>query len=259
MFRPEPQTLQTQTQNRGRGRPNPSGPHPSGTPSPTPHFFWVWPLPSISAGVGVVLVKVVVVVVGLDSPGPPCARPPDAGPPLRQTPKSRVVLCCCCCCFCGCGCHCCCAHEWGPPGFHTTAQELQTCTFQAPPLQTPPKFHEKTPRQKQKERNGGGRGKKKREILGPPPFRAPPFGAPKWLFFCAFFILCSHFFFEKEGQKTETPILAKVGLSKVGHPNFGQSRSIKVGQSRSIFLAKVGISRLVGLGCRSRQKSVQGH
>ena len=27
------------------------------------------------------------------------------------------------------------------------------------------------------------------------------------------------------GQKTKTPILAKVGLAKVGHPNFGQSRS----------------------------------
>ena len=37
--------------------------------------------------------------------------------------------------------------------------------------------------------------------------------------------LCS---FQKEGQKTESPILAKVG-----HPNFGQSRSIKVDQSRS--------------------------
>ena len=40
---------------------------------------------------------------------------------------------------------------------------------------TPPKFHEKTPRETQKERNGGGKGKKKREILGSPPFRGPTF------------------------------------------------------------------------------------
>ena len=68
-----------------------------------------------------------------------------------------------------------------------------------------------------------------------PTLQAPPEGC---LFFHAFFVFsscCSFFFFEKEGQKTETPILAKVGLAKVGHPNFGQSRSIKVGQSRSFF------------------------
>ena len=34
--------------------------------------------------------------------------------------------------------------------------------------------------------------------------------------------------------------------AKVGHPNSGQSRSIKVGQSRSIFFAKVGLAK-VGL------------
>ena len=48
----------------------------------------------------------------------------------------------------------------------------------APVLQTPPKFHEKTHRETQKERNGGGKRKKKREIFGPPPFGAPPFEAP---------------------------------------------------------------------------------
>ena len=41
----------------------------------------------------------------------------------------------------------------GPPGFHTTARELQTCTFEGPGLQkTPPKFNEKTPREGRKER-----------------------------------------------------------------------------------------------------------
>ena len=40
--------------------------------------------------------------------------------------------------------------------------------------------------------------------------------------------------------------LAKVGLAKVGHPNFGQSRSIKVGQSRSKFFgqSRFGQSRI---------------
>ena len=54
--------------------------------------------------------------------------------------------------------------------------------FRAPALQTPPKFNERTPRERKKKENCGGGGKKKREILGPPPFwappRGPPFGAP---------------------------------------------------------------------------------
>ena len=39
-----------------------------------------------------------------------------------------------------------------PPGLHTTTRELQTCTFERPALQTPPKIHEKTPRERRKER-----------------------------------------------------------------------------------------------------------
>ena len=46
-----------------------------------------------------------------------------------------------------------------------------------PSKKTPPQFNEKTPGETQKERNGGGRGKK-RANLGPPPFGAPPVGAP---------------------------------------------------------------------------------
>ena len=38
--------------------------------------------------------------------------------------------------------------------------------FRALALQTPPKFHEKTPREGRKKENCGGRGQKKREILG---------------------------------------------------------------------------------------------
>ena len=50
------------------------------------------------------------------------------------------------------------------------------------PSITPPKFHETTPRRRKNEKSGG-RGKKKREILGSPPFRAPPFRAPLFLNF----------------------------------------------------------------------------
>ena len=130
------------------------------------------------------------------------------------------------------------------PGFHTTARELQTCTFQAPGAS---KHHQNSarrhPRERQKERNGGGRGKKKRKFLGPPPFCAPPFlegptircptlslphpslphpslphpsgphpSGPQKVFvlLCFFFHLVFLFFLKKKGQKTETPILAKL-------------------------------------------------
>ena len=62
--------------------------------------------------------------------------------------------------------------------------------------------------------------------------------------------------FEQEGRKSETPILAKVGLAEVGHPNFGQSRSIKVGQSRSNFWASVGYGQSRIGQSRSRMAKV---
>ena len=40
--------------------------------------------------------------------------------------------------------------------------------FRAPALQTPPKFHARTPRERKKKENCGRGGKKKREILGRP-------------------------------------------------------------------------------------------
>ena len=54
----------------------------------------------------------------------------------------------------------------GPQGFHTTAREPKRAQFRVPAFKTPPKFNEKTPRETQKQRNGGGKGKKKSEILG---------------------------------------------------------------------------------------------
>ena len=56
----------------------------------------------------------------------------------------------------------------GRRGSHTTAREPKRTHFRVPAFKTPPKFHEETPRETQKERNGGGKGKKKSEILGGP-------------------------------------------------------------------------------------------
>ena len=125
--------------------------------------------------------------------------------------------------------------------------------FRAPALQTPPKFHEKTPRETQRERNGGEKGKKKREILGPPPFGAPPFGAPPFgvlplgasLFLGLgpppFGALPFGAGLAKVGQLR----LAKVGLPKVG---IGKSRPIRMAK---VGLAKVGLSRSVAPTARA--------
>ena len=66
----------------------------------------------------------------------------------------------------------------GPPGFHTTARDPKRAHFRVPAFKTPPKFNEKTPRETQKERNGGGKGKKKSEILGGPAEGGPAEGGP---------------------------------------------------------------------------------
>ena len=135
---------------------------------------------------------------------------------------------------------------------------------------TPPKKHKKTPRETQKERNGDGKGKKKRDFFGPPPFGAPPFGAPPFgappfgcLFFYALFFRLVVLFF---GQKTETPILAKAGLAKVGQLRLAKVGLAKVGigQSRPIRmakvgLAKVGISLLASVEVKFPHKHVRPH
>ena len=56
----------------------------------------------------------------------------------------------------------------------------QTCTIVFPePSIAPSSFHETTPKRGRKNENSDGAWeKKKREILGPPPFGTPPFGAP---------------------------------------------------------------------------------
>ena len=60
--------------------------------------------------------------------------------------------------------------------FLFTAPKRKRAHLRVPALQTPPKFHEKTPRQSE---NGSGRGKKKARNFGPPDFGPPPFGPPR--------------------------------------------------------------------------------
>ena len=60
----------------------------------------------------------------------------------------------------------------------------------------------------------------------------PPLSLSPCLFFFALFFILIFLFFSCSlwlGQKSKTPIWAKVGLATVGHPNFGQTQSIKVG------------------------------
>ena len=171
---------------------------------------------------------------------PPDQPPPDRPPPDRPPPDAFGLS----------GCRV--KPPAAPPDQAAGARTRQPenskrAHFRAPALQTPPKFHEKTPRETQKERNGGGKGKKKREILGTlrgptlrgPTLRGPPFGAPLFLglgpptlrgptlppFGAGL---------AKVGQLR----LAKVGLAKVG---IGQSLPIRMAK---VGLAKVGLSPL---------------
>ena len=54
---------------------------------------------------------------------------------------------------------------------------LRRAHWRVPALQTPPKFHEKTPRERRTNEISGG-SEKKREISGPPPFGPPTLRAP---------------------------------------------------------------------------------
>ena len=59
--------------------------------------------------------------------------------------------------------------------FLFTAPKRKRAHLRVPALQTPPKFHEKTPRQSE---NGSGRGKKKARNFGPSRLRPPTLRAP---------------------------------------------------------------------------------
>ena len=68
----------------------------------------------------------------------------------------------------------------GPPGFHTTAREPKCAHFRVLAFKnTTTKFHERTPRERKKKENCGGRREKKRaEILGGPAEGCPAEGCP---------------------------------------------------------------------------------
>ena len=102
------------------------------------------------------------------------------------------------------------------------------------------------------ERNGGGKGKKKGEILGPSTLSGPhPFGAPPFRGSTLRGPTFSRF-----GPPTLSgPHPFGAGLAKVGQiEGWPTSGLAKIGQIRmaKVGLAKVGLSRSAGLGCRTR-------
>ena len=89
-------------------------------------------------------------------------------------------------------------------GAHTTARELQTCTFERPGASNTTKIPRKRPKEREKRKKTvAGEGKKKREILGP--HRSGPHS------------LGPHHDTKNIGQKIG---LTKIGLAKIG---FGQN------------------------------------
>ena len=114
--------------------------------------------------------------------------------------------------------------------------------FRAPALQTPPKFHERTPRERKKKENCG-RGEKKREILGPPPFGPhpsgpSPFGAPQ-------FGAPPSFVPKFNIQKLAENKLA-VGRSRIGRTQKKELAMVVIGQSRSRSIVDLASGITVG-------------
>ena len=67
---------------------------------------------------------------------------------------------------------------WGRRGFTRQPQNSKRAHFRDPALQTPPKFHERTPKREKKERKLWRDREKKREIFGPPTLRSPTLRGP---------------------------------------------------------------------------------
>ena len=126
-----------------------------------------------------------------------------------------------------------------------------------PALQTPPKFNEKTPRERRKNEISGGREQKKSEILGlqlfgphpsgphhpsgPQPFGPPPFGPPPPTLRAPLFLGSGPHPSAPPPLRAPTPPgppptkLAKCGLAK-----FGLQKLAKFGQIR---MAKSGLAK----------------
>ena len=125
----------------------------------------------------------------------------------------------------------------GPPGFHTTARELQTRTFERPGASITTKIPRENPqRERRKNEISGGREQKSAKFWaphpsGPPPLRAPTPPGPH--------PSGPHPF--RPPPKTK---LAKCGLAKFGQQKlakFGQMRMAKCGQ---LTVAKCGIGQI---------------
>ena len=112
----------------------------------------------------------------------------------------------------------------GPPGLHTTARELQTCTFERPGASNTTKIPRENPQREREERMKFpvGERKKRREILGPPTLRPPHLRDP------------TPSGLHPSGPPPQTK-LAKCGLAK-----FGQQKLAKFGQIR---MAKSGLAK----------------
>ena len=140
----------------------------------------------------------------------------------------------------------------GASGLHTTAREnSKRAHLRVPALQTP-KFHEKTPRETQKERKWWReKGKKKREILGLPPLRGlrgptlqgPTLGGPKGVYSSLFvFFILLFFLLKKKANRLKHQFWPKSVW-----PKSATQILTKVGQ---FFLAKVGLGQQVR-SCRN--------
>ena len=152
----------------------------------------------------------------------------------------RVCVCVCVrVCLCG-GC------VVGRRGSHTTARELQTCTFEGPGASNTTKIPRKRPKEREKRiKNCGGRGKKSAKFWaphpsgphpsGPPPFGAPPSGPPT--------LRGPHFFWVCPPTlcgPTMTPKIGQ-GLVKLGWPKRDWPKSVP-SYSRGAFLCSAHCS-----------------
>ena len=138
-------------------------------------------------------------------------------------------------------------HQTGPPGLaHDSPRTPNVHILRAPALQTPPKFHETTPKREIRKKIVVGGGKKKARNFGPPPFRAPPFGAkPFWApTLLGPTVLGLH-------PSRAHPSRAPLCRPKIQHPKIGRSRNwpksklaeVEIGRSRKKELSEVEIGR----------------
>ena len=73
-----------------------------------------------------------------------------------------------------------------PLGFHTTARELQTCTFEGPGASNTTTIPREDPRERKKERKWGRERGKKVQNLGPPTFGPHPSGSQPFVWASTF-------------------------------------------------------------------------